>query len=167
MKQSTAYIALGANLGDRRANMERAVDLLRATPGVAVTRVSSFLETPAVGGPPDSPPFLNAAAELKTTLSPRRLLDRLLEIERLLGRQRREKWGPRTIDLDLLLYADHVIAEPQLQVPHPLMHLREFVLAPLSEIAPDLPHPVLMCSIALLLSNLRKRALPDRRAHLE
>ena len=138
-----AYIALGANLGDRRANIERAVELLRATAGVRVTKVSSLLENAAVGGPPDSPPFLNAAAELETTLSPRELLARLLEIERQLGRERREKWGPRSIDLDLLLYGERVVDEPDLRIPHPLMHERRFVLEPLKEIAPHARHPVL------------------------
>ena len=154
MTQPTAYIALGGNLGDRRANLERAIELLRATPGVRVTKVSSFIETPAVGGPPGSPPFLNAAAELETTLSPRQLLDRLLSIEQTIGRRRREKWGPRVIDLDLLLYGDETIAEPNLQVPHPLMHERRFVLEPLAEIAPQARHPILQRSIETLLATL-------------
>jgi 2-amino-4-hydroxy-6-hydroxymethyldihydropteridine diphosphokinase len=148
---ATAYIALGANLGDREQNLRAALDLLNATPGVRVTRVSSFLENPAVGGPPGSPPFLNAAAELETTLEPRPLLARLLEIERHLGRERREKWGPRPIDLDLLLYADRVIDEPDLKVPHPLMHERRFVLQPLAEIAPGAVHPVLRRPVDALL----------------
>ena len=162
MTQPTAYIALGGNLGDRRANIERAVDLLRATPGVRVGKVSSFIETPAVGGPPGSPPFLNAAAELETTLSPRELLDRLLEIEQTLGRQRREKWGPRVIDLDLLLYGEQTIAEPNLQVPHPLMHERRFVLEPLAEIAPQARHPILHRSIETLLAALLATDAGDR-----
>ena len=91
-------------------------------------RVSSLLENPAVGGPKDSPPFLNAAAEIETTLSPIELLHRLLEIEKSLGRVRREKWEPRLIDLDLLLYGDQIIDTPELKIPHPLMHQRKFVL---------------------------------------
>ena len=145
-----AYVALGANLGDRRASIERAIDLLRNTPGVTVTKISSLREYAAVGGPAGSPPFLNAAAEIQATLSPRALLARLLDIERQLGRQRREKWGPRTIDLDLLLYGERIIHEPDLRVPHPLMHQRRFVLEPLREIAPDAFHPVLQRRIAEL-----------------
>jgi 2-amino-4-hydroxy-6-hydroxymethyldihydropteridine diphosphokinase len=139
----TAYIALGANLGDRDANLRAALSALESPPWINLFRVSRFLENPAVGGPLGSPPFLNAAVELRTILSPIELLHRLLEIERVLGRSRREKWEPRIIDLDLLLYADQIIATEELTVPHPLMHQRIFVLQPLMEIAPDLVHPLL------------------------
>src|SRR5438477_10157055 len=98
----TAYIALGANLGDRRANIQSALEKLRQTPGITVTKSSTLIETPPSGGPPDSPPFLNAAAELETTLSPQDLLHRFLDIEQSLGRTRHEKWAPRLIDLALL-----------------------------------------------------------------
>jgi 2-amino-4-hydroxy-6-hydroxymethyldihydropteridine diphosphokinase len=152
----TAYIALGANLGDRRGSIARAIDLLRATPGVTVTKTSSLLENAAVGGPPDSPPFLNGAVEVHTTLAPRELLARLLEIERALGRERREKWGPRSIDLDLLLYGDRIVHEPDLIIPHPLMHTRPFVLDPLNEIAPDTVHPGLRKRINEIRSGSQK-----------
>ena len=150
----TAFIGLGANLGDREANIRSALEKLKQSDGVTITRISSFLENPAVGGPPDSPLFLNAAAELKTTLGAHALLHRLLEIEKELGRQRREKWEPRIIDLDLLLFGDHIVSSQELVVPHPLMHERRFALQPLAEIAPEAVHPVLQMTIRGLLDNL-------------
>ena len=155
MQPVIAYIALGSNLGERRKNLEAAVGLLRETAGVEVARVSPALENPAVGGPEDSPAFLNAAAEVRTTLSAHALLRRLLEIEREMGRERRVKWEPRIIDLDLLLYADHILSSQELIVPHPLMHERRFVLEPLAEIAPQVVHPTLQMTVAGLLENLR------------
>lgn len=149
-----ACIGFGSNLGDRSATIRAAADELRAAPGVQSVRRSSMHETDPVGGPPGQPAYLNAAAVVETTLSPRELLDRLLEIERQLGRQRRERWGPRTIDLDLLLYDDRVIDEPGLTVPHPRMHERRFVLEPLVEIAPDMIHPVLRATVRELFDRL-------------
>lgn len=151
----TAYIALGANLGDREQNLRSALRDLNATPGCQVVCVSRLLENPAVGGPANSPPFLNAAAEVRTTLDPHQLLQRLLQIEKSLGRERREKWSPRTIDLDLLLYGDQVITSQDLTLPHPLMHLRRFVLEPLAEIAPTIVHPTMKSTVAELLEGLR------------
>ncbi len=132
-----AYIGLGSNLGDREAALRDALDLL----GGAVVAVSSFRETDPVGYL-DQPRFLNAAAELDTALEPRALLECLLAIELELGRTREgPRFGPRTIDLDLLLYDDEVIDEPGLVVPHPRLAERRFVLEPLAELDPDLVAP--------------------------
>jgi 2-amino-4-hydroxy-6-hydroxymethyldihydropteridine diphosphokinase len=136
-----AYVGLGANLGAREQTMRRALELLAAVPGVAVVAVSSFRETEPVGGI-EQPRFLNAAAAVDTDLAPRALLDLLLSVERTLGRVRGpERYGPRTIDLDLLLYEDVVIDEPGLVVPHPHLHERRFALEPLAELAPTLELP--------------------------
>src|SRR4051812_44173926 len=126
----TAYIAIGANLGDRDKNIRAAIRELASTPGTKVIRTSTLKEYPAVGGPANSPDFLNGVVEIDTTLGPHDLLHRLLEIEQRLGRQRRQKWEPRIIDLDLLLFGDKIIASDDLIVPHPLMHMRRFVLEP-------------------------------------
>jgi 2-amino-4-hydroxy-6-hydroxymethyldihydropteridine diphosphokinase len=158
MHPVTAYIALGANLGDREGNIRAALARLRPTPAVRVTKVSGLIENAAVGGPAGSPAFLNGAVEVVTTLSPQELMRRLLEIEAELGRERRQKWGPRTIDLDLLLYGDSVIDSPGLTVPHPRMGEREFVLGPLAEIAPEVMHPVTKRSVREMLDALRKRS---------
>ncbi len=154
--QATAYIALGSNLGDRQQHLTQALQQIAAVPEIELRRVSSLLENPAIGGVggDDAPPFLNAAAELRTTLPAPALLEQLLDIERSLGRTRRAKWEPRVIDLDLLLYGDAILANDDCMVPHPLMHERRFVLQPLAEIAPDVIHPTLQMTIAGLLDNL-------------
>jgi 2-amino-4-hydroxy-6-hydroxymethyldihydropteridine diphosphokinase len=130
-----AYVGVGANLGDREATIRAA---LEALPGLV--GVSKLRETDPVGVV-DQPPFLNAAAALETELAPRDLLDTLLAVERELGRERRERWGPRTIDLDLLLYGDKTIDEPGLTVPHPRLHERRFALEPLLDLDPELAIP--------------------------
>ncbi len=150
-----AYIALGSNLGDRGGWLEQALKALREHPAVAVLRISSFLETEPVGGPAGQGLYLNAAAELETTLSADELLHVLLDIEVRLGRVRAERFGPRTIDLDLLLYGTLTCESPTLTLPHPRMHERVFVLRPLAEIAPQLVHPELGHTIVELLEELR------------
>jgi 2-amino-4-hydroxy-6-hydroxymethyldihydropteridine diphosphokinase len=151
---SKAFIALGSNLGDREQTIQSALDRLSAINGIRMASISKLLENPAVGGPSNSPPFLNAAAEIETSLSAIELLDQFLIVEQSLGRHRREKWGPRTIDLDLLLFGDQVIESERLIVPHPLLHQRRFVLEPLAEIAPDAVHPILKKTILQLLDSL-------------
>jgi 2-amino-4-hydroxy-6-hydroxymethyldihydropteridine diphosphokinase len=135
-----AYVGLGANLGPREITLLRAVDLLAETEGVEVRAVSQLRETEPVGVV-EQPLFLNGAVALDTSLSPRELLDRLLEIERGLGRVRDVRWGPRVVDLDLLVYGDLQVDEPGLRVPHPRLHERRFVLEPLAELDPDLEIP--------------------------
>jgi len=137
-----AFVGLGSNLGDREATILRALARLQDEPELRLVRVSSLRETEPVGYV-DQPQFLNGVAELETELPARDLLTRLLAIERELGRTRGEgpPLGPRTIDLDLLLYGEDTIAEAGLQVPHPRMHMRRFVLEPLAEVAPDLVIP--------------------------
>ena len=136
-----AYIGLGANLGDRAAMLRAAVEQLSAEPGIEVVAVSPVHETEPVGYTAQ-PPFLNAAAAVETELPARDVLDRLLGIERRLGRTRDgPRFGPRTIDLDLLLYGDERIDEPGLEVPHPRLHERLFALEPLLELDPQLELP--------------------------
>jgi 2-amino-4-hydroxy-6-hydroxymethyldihydropteridine diphosphokinase len=136
-----AYVGLGANLGPREITIQRAVTLLAAEEGIELVEQSRLRETDPVGVV-DQPGFLNGVVALDTTLSPRELLDVLLRVERELGRTRDgERWGPRTIDLDLLLHGSHVVDEPGLHVPHPRLHERRFALEPLAELAPDLEIP--------------------------
>jgi 2-amino-4-hydroxy-6-hydroxymethyldihydropteridine diphosphokinase len=136
-----SYIGLGSNLGEREAFLRRALELLRADPEIDVTAVSSVRETDPVGLV-DQPRFLNAVAKVETDLPPGELLDRMLAAERQLGRRRDgPRFGPRTIDLDLLLYGDEEIAEPGLIVPHPRLAERRFVLEPLHELDPTLVVP--------------------------
>jgi 2-amino-4-hydroxy-6-hydroxymethyldihydropteridine diphosphokinase len=136
-----AYIGLGANLGDREETIRRALDLLGRTDGVAVVGVSTLRETDPVGYL-DQPRFLNGAAAVETELSPRELLERLLAVERELGRDRvGPRFGPRTIDLDLLVYGDREVVEPGLTVPHPRLVERAFALEPLAELEPELDVP--------------------------
>jgi 2-amino-4-hydroxy-6-hydroxymethyldihydropteridine diphosphokinase len=135
-----AFVGLGANLGNREETLQRAVALLASAEGVEVLAVSQLRETDPVGVV-DQPRFLNGAAEVETTVSAREFLDTLLAIERSLGRERVERWGPRTVDLDLLLYGDQIVDEPGLRVPHRYLHERRFALEPLAELDPELVIP--------------------------
>jgi 2-amino-4-hydroxy-6-hydroxymethyldihydropteridine diphosphokinase len=137
---TTAYVGLGANIGPREVTLLRAVDMLGAADGVDVVAVSQLRETEPVGVV-DQPRFLNGAVRVETTLPPRALLDLLLEIERTLGRVRDERWGPRTVDLDLLVYGRETVDEPGLRVPHPRLQERAFALEPLAELDPELDVP--------------------------
>ena len=133
-----ACIGLGANLGDAADTLRKAVEALGYREGIAVREVSRFYRTPAWGRE-DQPDFINAVVRVETSLAPRALLERLLAVEAEFGRHRvdGERWGPRTLDLDLLLYGDAVIDEPGLQVPHPHLHERAFALVPLLDVQPE------------------------------
>ncbi|WP_274424521.1 2-amino-4-hydroxy-6-hydroxymethyldihydropteridine diphosphokinase [Chelativorans sp. YIM 93263] len=135
--ETRAFLGLGGNIGDPATTMAIALRTLDATDGVSVERVSSLYRTPP-WGEVDQPDFLNAVAEVRTGLSARELLDACLSTERALKRERRERWGPRLIDLDILLYGEERIAGDGLEIPHPRMLGRAFVLVPLAEIAPGL-----------------------------
>lgn len=135
-----AYIGLGSNLNDRGKNLKKALQLLRESSGIKLVRTSSVYESKA-WGKEDQPPFLNLVAELTTVLAPELLLKRCLEIEKAMGRVRGEKWGPRIIDLDILLYGSEVIEGPDLVVPHPYLLQRGFVVLPLLELNWDIRMP--------------------------
>jgi 2-amino-4-hydroxy-6-hydroxymethyldihydropteridine diphosphokinase len=134
-----AFLGLGSNLGDRLANLAKAVELLGNRSGVVVLRSSRVYETEPVG--PPQPDYLNAVIEVQTSLAPHALLDAGHDVEREMGRERGERWGPRVIDVDVLTYGRQVIDEDGLQVPHPRMHERAFVLVPLLELDADPPLP--------------------------
>ena len=155
MAETKVYLSLGSNVGDREANLRAAIDELPHA-GVAVTRVSSFYETEPVDLL-EQPWFLNCAVEAQSHFDPFMLLRALREIEAKMGSKKLVAKGPRLIDMDILLYGAEVIDTPELQVPHPRMHLRRFVLVPLAEIAPELFHPVLEKKVKQLL-----KETPDR-----
>lgn len=138
-RPSRAVIGLGGNIGSVLATLNGAIAALDKTPGIAVTQCSSWYQSHPVG--PPQPDFINGCALLDVTLSPQALLQSLLAIEQQYGRIRKERWGPRTLDLDLIFYEDQQLNLPNLQIPHPQFHLRPFVLVPLAEIAPHWVDP--------------------------
>ncbi len=154
----TAYIGLGSNLGDRQRVIAEALKSLGRNNHIEVVRVSALKETPPLGQSPQ-PHYLNGVAEIRTTLSANALLDVLLSTEEILGRVRKSPWGPRTIDLDLLLYGDSIIQQNNLIVPHPQLHLRSFVLDGLCELSEQLVHPLLDVPVGDLLGRLNGRSI--------
>jgi 2-amino-4-hydroxy-6-hydroxymethyldihydropteridine diphosphokinase len=154
MKQVTAYIGLGSNLGDRRRFISDALKMLEQTPGIEGVRATKPTETIPLGGL-EQPKYLNSAAEIKTSLSAQGLHKRLKEIEDALGRKRGDKWASRTIDLDLLLFGNEVIKTKTLTIPHPETHLRAFVLADLCKLNTKLMHPILNETVGVLANRLR------------
>lgn len=148
MNPTPCAIALGSNLGDSLHTLESALATLNQTPGITVVAASSWYQTTAIG--PVQPDIINGCAVLNVTLPPAELMDTLLYIEAQFGRERRERWGPRTLDLDLLLYGTLILNTPQVTIPHPRLRERAFVLVPLTEIAPDWVEPVSGKTIAQL-----------------
>lgn len=161
-EMTTAYIGLGSNLGDKNCYIQSAIEMLSHAPGIKVLRQSKFRQTPALSVSGSRPDYLNAVVEIKTPLSPLNLYKTLQEVEIRLGRVRTEKWGDRTIDLDLLLYGGQIVNESKLCVPHRHLHLRSFVLDGLVELCPDRVHPVLGRSMAALAKRLNgQNVAPD------
>ena len=149
--KARAFIGAGANLGEPVRQIRQAQDALQKSPGIKFLGASSLYRTQPVG-PVEQPPFINAVFSLEPEIGPQELLSLLLEIEQKMGRVRKERWGPRVIDLDLLFFGGEIIKEQGLEVPHPRLHERRFVLAPLVEIAPGFVHPVIKKSVSELLA---------------
>jgi 2-amino-4-hydroxy-6-hydroxymethyldihydropteridine diphosphokinase len=154
---SIVYIGIGSNLGDRQENCLHAIELLQER-GIVVTKKSSLYETEPWGYK-DQPQFINMAIEGETEFNPKELLMALKNIEREIGREESLRWGPRKVDLDILLFDTVILTEDSLEIPHPLLHKRDFVLKPLCEIASDIHHPLLKMSISDLLQQLYKKSL--------
>lgn len=155
-KPHQVFIGLGSNLGQREKYIAAALNALESTKDVNVDKVSSLYETQPVGGPAGQPKYINAVAVVRTTLTPARLLKVCQRIEDSLERKRKVKYGPRTIDLDILTFDDEIVSEADLMIPHPLMHERGFVMEPLNEIAPRWKHPVLQLTAKEILADMGK-----------
>ncbi len=151
--KARAFIGAGANLGEPVRQIRQAQDALQKSPGIKFLSASSLYRTQPVG-PVEQPPFINAVFSLEPEIGPQELLSLLLEIEQKMGRVRKERWGPRVIDLDLLFFGGEIIKEQGLEVPHPRLHERRFVLVPLAEIAPGFAHPVTRKTVSELLAGL-------------
>lgn len=147
-------LGLGSNVGERDRTVRNALALMHQTPGIRVSSVSSLMETKPVGGPSEQPEFINAAAIVDSPLLPWELLDAAQRVEQALGRVRQERWGPRTLDIDLLLYDDLVLQAAELEIPHPRFAVRRFMLGPAAEIAPNWIYPINGWTVERLLRNL-------------
>lgn len=150
----SVYIGFGSNIGDRLAHIQNAIHALSETEGITFQKISSIYQTDPVGYETQAQ-FLNGVAAIQTALPPLPLLHTLKDIEILVGRQHRVRWGPREIDLDILIYGDLCVETEKLVIPHPEMYRRRFVLAPLAEIAPDVVHPVFQATVQTLLERLK------------
>jgi 2-amino-4-hydroxy-6-hydroxymethyldihydropteridine diphosphokinase len=149
---STVYLSLGSNLGDRLQYLKKAIRKIKESDKISIKKISSVYETEPVVCE-NQPQFLNLVLEAQTSLAPLPLLERLLSIEKEMGRKREEKWGPRNVDVDILLYADQIVKSDRLAIPHPRMHQRKFVLVPLAQIAPQTLHPLLKKNVKEILES--------------